>query len=229
MNKNQHITKIDVLRGGSIISSVLFNPESKKNDSSDFQVSSTASVNTFPTLSIKSTYAEMNEPLMHFSKGDLIRFSVSNYPSDEFNILFEGELKKKSMNFVQETQILTIELDAIHSFYNLSLMQLSSSFNFSGMTFGQFINELISMARIQSIVYIGEELSNTIITGASYKTNLYRLFKELCLILNAVVSFNADNSVSIDYRTSKIESMKSQDVKEINSNDILSSESKYEV
>lgn len=224
MNENLHTTKIDILRGGSIVSSVLVSPESKKDDNSDYQISSAGSVNTFPTLSIKSTYAEINESLMSFSKGDIIRLSVSNYPSDEFTIFFEGEFKKKSIRFDKEPQTLTIEMDAIHSFYNLSMMQLSSSFNFSGMTFGQFVTELTSMAKIQSAVYIGQDLSNTKITGLSYRSNLYRLFKELCLMLDAAVSFNANNSINIDYRVNKIESLRSQDVKTITKNDVITIE-----
>ncbi|BDA12756.1 hypothetical protein KAM339_012970 [Aeromonas caviae] len=215
-------TKIEMLRGGAIVSSVLTTPEQVKLKGNNFQISSKRSMTTFPTLYIKSTDAEINQVIMSFSKGDIIRLSILNDGRGDFDIIFEGEFNKKSMQIEKDSESLTIEVDAIHSFYNLSMVQLSSSFNFSNLTFGKFVADLTLMANIQSSVYITPSLSNTLITGLSYKTNLYRLFKEICLILDATVLFNEDNSVNIDYRSNIIESFRVQKPMTITDNDIIS-------
>ena len=227
MNKNS--TKIEMFRGGSVVSSVLTTPDHTRLKGDSYQISSKRSITSFPTLSIKSSDSEINQVIMSFSKGDIIRLSISHDSRNEFDIIFEGEFNKKSIKIEKAPETLTIEIDATHSFYNLSMMQLSSSFNFSGLTFGQFVTDLTVMANIQSPVYIEAKLSNTIITGISYKSNLYRLFKEICLILDATVSFNEDNSVSIDYRTNRIESFRSQEVQTITDDDIIAMESRNSV
>lgn len=219
---SESITKIDILRGDTIANSVLITPEKVKLQDKNFQISSKRSITTFPTLYIKTTDPEINKVIMNFSKGDIIRVSISNEARNSFDIFFEGEFHKKEMRIEKRPESFTIEVDAIHSFYNLSMMQLSSSFDFSGLTFGKFVTSLTHMANIQSPVYITPSLSDTLITGLSYKTNLYRLFKEICLILDATVTFNENNSVNIDYRTNRVEDLRVQKSKVITDNDIIS-------
>ncbi|MFQ2388682.1 hypothetical protein ACK32P_11435 [Aeromonas dhakensis] len=216
------ITKIDILRGNTIANSVQITPEKVRLQDKSFQISSKRSITTFPTLYIKSTDSEINQVIMDFSKGDIIRLSILNDVRNNFDIVFEGEFHKKEMRIEKKPESFTIEVDAIHSFYNLSMMQLSSSFDFSGLTFGKFVADLTHMANIQSPVYITPNLSDTLITGLSYKTNLYRLFKEICLILDATVTFNEDNSINIDYRSSKLENFRVQESTRITDDDIIS-------
>lgn len=219
---SESITKIDIIRGDTIANSVLITPEKVKLQDKNFQISSKRSITTFPTLYIKTTDPEINKVIINFSKGDIIRLSISNEARNSFDIFFEGEFHKKEMRIEKIPESFTIEVDAIHSFYNLSMMQLSSSFDFSGLTFGKFVTSLTHMANIQSPVYITPSLSDTLITGLSYKTNLYRLFKEICLILDATVTFNENNSVNIDYRTNRVEDLRVQKSKVITDNDIIS-------
>lgn len=223
------ITKIDMLRGGAIVSSVLITPEQVKLKDKKFEISSKRSITTLPTLHIKSTDSEINKVVMGFSKGDIIRLSISNDSRSNFDILFEGEFNKKTMQIEKKPESFTIEVDAIHSFYNLSMMQLSSSFDFSGLTFGKFVANLTNMANIKSSIYITPSLSNISIAGISYKANLHRLFKEICLILDATVVFNEDNSVNIDYRSSRIDSFREQGPMAITDDDIISLESRDSV
>lgn len=201
-------TKIEILRFGSVVDSTIFGPDEMGENA--YTMSSTRSVNAFPTLSVKSSDPNFNELLMNFSKKDIIRLSISTPDSDDLTTFFEGEFKTKTVSFTKETNNLSIEMDAIHSFYGLSMMQLSPSFDFSSMTFGEFVREIVLIAGIQSQVTIEKELSSRKIVGTSHRTNLYRLFKEVCLFLNASVSFNPDNSVEIDYRSKKIAKIRAQ-------------------
>ncbi|EGU43687.1 hypothetical protein VII00023_18909, partial [Vibrio ichthyoenteri ATCC 700023] len=129
-------TKIEIFRSGSIVGSkILKHDELGENT---YKISSTRSVNAFPTLSVNSSDAELNKLLLNFSKKDIVRVSILTPCSEVFQVLFEGEFRKKTVSYTKEDNKLSIEFDAIHSFYLLSMMRLSSSFDFSNMTFGDF-------------------------------------------------------------------------------------------
>lgn len=223
MNNLEHKTRLEIIRNNLIINTIT--PEFKEGVD-DYEISSSSSVNSFPTLSIKSSNPEINAPFMGFSKTDIIRLSISSTPSNEFVTLFEGEFSKKETKFEAEPNKLTLEIDSIHSFFRLSILDFTSSKEFMGTSFGEFVHKLMDLASIHSRVTIDPELSATQIIGTSHNTNAFRLFKEVCLMLNAAVTFNTDNTVDIGLRAKKFDEIRTREAQTLDEKDIITLESR---
>jgi hypothetical protein len=223
MNTITHKTRLEIIKNNNIVKTV--EPSnSKSND--DCNISTNNSVNSFPTLSVKSSNPDVNSFFMDFSKFDIIRLSLSAPPNNQYINLFEGEFSKKTIKFEKKTNQLTLDIEAIHSFFRLSMLKLTSTQEFTGITFQEFVSKLVTMAEINSKITISEELSREKITGLSKNTNAFRLFKEICLIVDAGVTFNTNNTVEIDYRQNKLIKLRSSQVTKITETDIISVETK---
>ena len=214
--------RIEIIRNSEIISTIT--PDQKEGED-DYQISSSSSVRSFPTLSIKSSNPEINAPFMSFSKGDIIRLSVPDSLNREYRTLFEGAFYRKSTKMETESNTLVLEIDAIHSFFMLSTLELSSSEYFSEITFDDFLSKLFDLTGYNSKLSISPELLNVKISGVSHNTNAFRVFKEVCLMVNAAVTFNTDNTISIDSRAEKLNRLRSRETQTITDNDIISLES----
>jgi len=226
VSETKHRTRLEVIRNNVVVNVVEPNMEGSTDD---FKISTTSSINSFPTLSLKSANSEINQVFMDFSKRDIVRLSISSTPSNSYITMFEGEFKQKSIKFEAEPKTLDIELQAIHSFFSLSTLELSSIQQFKGTKFEEFVTILVEMAGINSKVSIANELSQIPITGLSRHTNAFRLFKEVCLIINAAVTFNSDNTVNIEYRPEKLNNIRDREVKTITEKEIISSDSTYTI
>ena len=151
-----------------------------------------------------------------------MRLSVCNGKNEEYLLMFEGEFYGKDVKIEGEKMNLTIQ--SIHSFFYLSLFELQSPKEFKNITFKNFILYILDLADIKSKVHIEKKLENLPIHGLSRNTNLFRLFKEVCLIVDASVTFDRDNSVCIDTRSEKIKNFRSKDPIHITEKDIISFE-----
>lgn len=218
MGNIDHITRLEVIRNNSVISTVILD---KKEGLDNYEMSSSSSVNSFPTLYIKSLNTEINTPFMGFSKTDIVRLSVSKNSDNKFTTLFEGEFRKKTTKFEAEPNHLILEIEAIHSFFRLSMLELSSSIELMGISFGEFVSKLMDMANISSKVVIDSELSDTKITGLSHNTNAFRLFKEVCLMSDATATFNTDNTVDIGFRAKRLNDIRARKVTTLTDKDIM--------
>lgn len=219
MNDMVNKTRIEVIRDNVVVNTVLPNETEGVDD--EYKFSSSSSISGFPTLSIISSNSEINSSFMGFSKADVVRLSVLDVSSNEYTTLFEGEFSRKSTKFESKPEKLVLEVDAIHSFFMLSMFELSSSKDFLGVSFGEFVFDLVDMANIQSKVEIDEKLSSVKIVGLSHNTNAFRLFKEVCLIFDAVVAFNSDNTVNIDFRDKKLDEIRTREVQTIAGDEMI--------
>lgn len=217
MNGVVHKTRLEIIRKNQTINMITPTFE----DSDDFEMSSNSSVNSFPTLSIKSSIPEVCNPFMDFAKSDIVRMSVSSSHRDEYITLFEGEFNKKKTKIEGEAKKLILEIEAIHSFFKLSLFELRSSKEFMGVSFKEFVSSLIGLAGISSRVEIDRELSDLKLVGLSHRTNAFRLFKEVCFIINAAVTFNTNNTVNIDHRAKRLAKIRDRNIHRINEKDII--------
>lgn len=224
MSELKHRTRLELIRNNIVINMVEPNMEGSTDD---FEISTTSSINSFPTLSFNSTNSEVNQVFMDFSKHDVVRLSISSTPDNIYTTIFEGEFNKKSIKFESEENTLDIDIQAIHSFFSLSTLELSSIKQFKGIHFKEFVTILVEMAGINSEIAIDNELSEVIIIGLSRHTNAFRLFKEVCLMINASVTFNPDNTVTIESRPKKINNMKNREIMTLNDKDIITSEGIY--
>lgn len=223
MNNKLHKTRLELIRNNTIVNSLElgYGPEKEEN----FNISTNISLNCFPTLSIKSSDLELNSILMGFSKSDIIKFSVCRTKNEMFMTMFEGEFLKKDTKFEGGTPTkLSIDVQAIHSFFKLAMIELSATQEFLGKTFGDFVSNLVNHCNISCVVNIDHELSKVVLNGISHKTNAFRLFKEVCLLNDAIVYFNQENTVDIDFRSKSLEKWKSRKIATINSKDIISSQ-----
>jgi len=221
VSETKHRTRLEVIRNNVVVNIV---EPSMGGSTDDFEISTTSSINSFPTLSFKSSNPEINQVFMDFSKRDIVRLSVSSTPSNPYITMFEGEFNQKSIKFESEPNTLNIELQAVHSFFSLSTLELSSVQQFKGIRFEEFVNILVEMAGINSKISIDSELSQIPIIGLSRHTNAFRLFKEVCLIINAAVTFNPDNTVNIESRSAKLNNIRDREVITITDKEITSNQ-----
>lgn len=226
MSNEFHKTRIEIIRNNVVISTLI--PVIQEG-MDDFEMSTSSSVNSFPTLYIKSSNSDITTPFMDFSNKDFVRLSVSSLPNNEYITMFEGEFRKQLTKCEGNPEKRELEINAIHSFYRLSIMELSSSKEFLGITFGEFVTNLVSMANIRSKVIIDNELTNIKIMGLSNCTNALRLFKEVCLIIKATVTFNTDNTVDIGFRAKRREEISSSQATKIFAKDIIKMESEVSI
>jgi len=222
MNETNHKTRLELIRGDSVINTIEPTMDAGSND---LEFSTNSSINSFPTLSFKSSNPEVNQIFMGFSKHDIVRLSVSNTTDKSFTTMFEGEFNKKTMKIENKSSKVDLDIQAIHSFFRLSTLELSSTLEFKETTFKEFVIKLVEIAEISSKVSIEHKLSNIRIAGLSRNTNAFRLFKEVCLMINASVVFNTDNTVNIELRPDRLNHIKSRNIKTITDKDIISMES----
>ena len=219
MNDVKHKTRLDLIRDGIIIGTVVYEAREK---SDNIKVSSTTSIDAFPIASFESCDPELNRLFMSYSRRDFMRLSVCNGKNEEYLLMFEGEFYGK--NVKTEGKEINLTIQSIHSFFYLSLFELQSPKEFKNITFKNFILYILDLADIKSKVHIEKKLENLPIHGLSRNTNLFRLFKEICLIVDASVTFDRDNSVCIDTRSEKIKNFRSKDPIHITEKDIISFE-----
>ena len=219
MSERKHKIRLELIRGNTVIKTV----EPIMGDSlNNLEFSTGSSLNLFPTLSIKSSDDEVNQVFMGFSKHDIVRFLVSNTTDNSFTTMFEGEFNKSTTKIENKPSKIELDIQAVHSFFRLSTVELSSTIEFKETTFKDFVRQLLEMAEISSKVSIEKNLSKIPITGLSRNTNAFRLFKEVCLMINASVIFNTDNTVNIELRSDRLNYLKSCDAKTITEKDIIS-------
>lgn len=211
-----HKTRIEIIRKDIVVHTI-----DPKMDSSpsNLSIKTNASLFQFPMMDIKSSDSELNAALMDYSKTDLIRLLIAK--EDEMHtLLYEGEFYKKDISFVSAGNSLTINTEAIHSFFKLSLYEFPKTQDFDNISFGDFVSMLVNFADINSKLIISPEIAELRIKGRSNRTNAFRLFKEICILKDAFVRFNSDNSVSIETRSNAIAKMKSMTPLEITDKDI---------
>ena len=219
MNDVKYKTRLELIRDNIVIGIVDSETGEKSND---IRFSSKTSVDAFPIASFESSDPELNNIFVDYSRHDFMRLSVCNRKDEEYLLMFEGEFHSKKIKTEGAKMNLTVH--SIHSFFNLSLLELRSPEEFKDMTFKEFISKILYLANIRSKVHIETGLGDLPVHGLSRNTNLFRLFKEICLIADASVTFNKDNSVCLDTRSEKIKSIRSKTPILITDKDIISFE-----
>lgn len=164
----------------------------------DFQLKTNNSLSEFPTASFKSKNPQINKLFMTFSKNDILKINMKKDEMKEYIPLYEGVFFKKKINFQKEVNNLTIEIEAIHSFYKLSQVNLAGIKKYEKITFIEFISNLMDLANIKSKIYIADDIKNQLIHGLSQNVNAFRLLKDICFQKRLSITFNEDDSVKIE-------------------------------
>jgi len=219
MSELKHRIRLELIRGDNIVKTI----EPSMNESlNDLEFSTGNSINSFPTLSIKSSNPEVNQVFMGFSKHDIVRFMVSDATDNSFKTMFEGEFNKMTTKIENNPSKIDLDIQAVHSFFRLSTLEISSKLEFKETPFKDFVRQLLEIAEIDLKVTIEKNLSKVPITGLSRNTNAFRLFKEVCLMINASVVFNSDNTVNIELRSDRLNHLKSATVLTLEAKDMIS-------
>lgn len=219
MNEIKHKIRLELIRGNTVVNTVEPTMDEGLND---LEFSTGSSINLFPTLSIKSSNPEVNKIFIGFSKHDIVRFLVSNTMDNSFTTMFEGEFNKITTKIENKPSKIDLDIQAVHSFFRLSTLELSSTLEFKETLFKDFVTQLVEIAEISSKVFIEDNLSQIPITGLSRNTNAFRLFKEVCMMINASVTFNMDNTVNIELRSDRLNHLKSATAVTLEEKDMIS-------
>lgn len=226
MSDIKHKTRFELIRNNSVVNTIEPKMESGNDD---IEISTSNSIDSFPTLTFKSLNPELNNFFMSYSKNDIVRLSVAHDGEDIYMTIFEGEFSGKEMKYTSETNCLVLNIESIHSFFRLSLLEISSEQEFKNVTFDIFIKDLMEMSGINVEINISPDVATLPIRGISRHTNLFRLFKEVCLMIDAIVVFNSNNTVDIESRSSRINKIQKQEVRNITDKDIISLESTEQI
>ena len=219
MKKNEHKILLKLIRESIVVDTI--EPDmSSEGDYLSFEMNS--SMRSYPILSFKSSNRKLNDVFMHYAKKDVIQFYIAHSNSDDYKLIFEGEFFSKEAHRTTEPDSLKLSIESIHSFFRLSLSELSFEQNYNNVSFEDFVKDILKIADINIEVYIDPEIASVAIYGTSSNTNLFRIFKEVCLILEATVRFNSDNTVDIKSKDSSLREFRNQDVVIINQKDITS-------
>lgn len=219
MGKIENKILIELIRKDKIVDTIEPDMNVEGNDLS-FEI--TSSMHSFPLLSLKSSHQTLNNSLLSYAKKDVIRFSVALANSNVFELIFEGEFLSSQIKGESNPDSIDLDIKSIHSFYRLSLFEISLEKNYDNMFFRDFVKDILGIAEINIEVYIEPEIANITLIGVSSNTNLFRIFKEVCLIIDAVVRFNGNNTVDIRSRNSSLKQIEEQEVITINKKDISS-------
>lgn len=219
MSELKHKIRLELIRGDDVVKTV---EPSMNENINDLELSTGSSINLFPTLSIKSSNPEVNQIFMGFSRHDGVRFLVSDTAGNTFKTIFEGEFNKMTTKIENNPSKIDLDIQAVHSFFRLSTLELSSILEFKEIPFKDFVRQLVEIAEISSKVFIEDNLAQIPIIGLSRNTNAFRLFKEVCFMINASVTFNMDNTVNIELRSDRLNHLKSATVLTLEEKDMIS-------
>lgn len=187
--------RIELIRQSEIVSTATPNFELVK-------LSSNNSIFDFPMMHIESDDPELNRLLMGFAKDERLRlwWDRSADKDGSFTLGCEVGFYKKDTKFDQKDgeNKLSINVKGIHSAFRLALNEISNQKEFKNCNFEIFVKELFDMAKVPCGLFIDESLKKKEFCGFTNRTNLYRLFKEVCMLVGASVSFKPDNSVHIE-------------------------------
>lgn len=219
LKENGHKILLKLIRENIVVDIIEPNMYSE-GDHLRFEINS--SMCSYPTLSLKSGDQEVNAVFMNYAKKDIIQIFTDHSDTDNYKLIFEGEFLSKEIHQNFKPATLELNIESIHSFYRLSLYELSSEQNYNNVSFKDFVKDILKIADINTEVCIDPEIAGITIYGTSSNTNLFRIFKEVCLILDATIRFNSDNTVDIKSRDSSLSEFRNQEVVTINKEDINS-------
>ena len=210
---------LELIRDGIVVNSI--EPyDNIEDEIVNFQMDS--SVSAFPIFSFQSHNKIVNEAFMNYSKKDIVRCSMARNGNSTYELMFEGEFFSKEIKYTSKPDNLELDISSIHSFFRLSLFELSLEKEFHNITFEEFVKELLEISGINIKVNISPDIAVVPIFGISLGTNLFRIFKEVCLMIDAVAIFNSDNTVDIEYRKMVLNRINNQEVVTIHKNDMKS-------
>lgn len=211
--------RIELVRQNVVVSAFTLNSDLVK-------LTSKSSVYEFPTLQIESNDPELSNLLMGFEKEERLRlwWSHPNTTEDTFTLGCEVGFYKKNTRFDRKDgrDTLSINAEGIHSAFNLALCELPDAQDFCDCDFGTFVRMLFELADVRCDLKIDKFLEKKEITGLTRRTNVYRLFKEVCMFIGASVLFKPDNSVYIESVSQRYERLSSVEPTVIDENDIIS-------
>lgn len=217
--ENKHNTCIELIRDGVVINVVSTDDFIDEKNDHSYEINT--SINNMPTFEAKSQNPLLNSMLLHCSKKDKIRIKVGE--SGKENALFEGSYFSKSISQSKDEPTLNLEIKFAHSCFKLGFYNFNNTVDFENTTFENFVMKLLDLAQIDSKIKIDNTLKNKVIYGSSTSTNLLRALKELCLALDAVITFNRDDSISIEKRETAIARFSQQEPIEITDDEMISS------
>jgi hypothetical protein len=184
-------------------------------------ISSTSSIQAFPTSSLILNATPKYPNLIAMKSGDSLSLSFSKDNTD-YESLFVGFIL--SMKIKTQKEKVKLEVECVSEFYKLQDKSLNKTdFKFtSGLR--EIINQIISLCDIKGTVVIEENISN------EYELSHFRNFPSLslinsiCLELDLVYDFTKGDVMKISKRKDVLHKMFNSKPIELGKDKIISSE-----
>lgn len=211
--------RIELVRKNEVVGAVTPNSELVK-------ITSNSSVFEFPTMKIESEDPGLSDLLMGFAKEERLRLWWDRSPNADGSFMLGCEVgfyrKDTEVHRKEGQEVLSIRAEGIHSAFKLALLELQGEKSFGDCTFGNLVRTLFDQAGVQCDLHIDEFLENKEFTALTRRTNVYRLFKEVCMFVGASVLFKPDNSVHIEPAHQRLRRLASVEPTTITEKDIIS-------
>jgi len=214
--------RLAIIRNNQEICNIIPKMAEDKKDLSNFNI--TSSISEFPIANLTSKTEEINKLLMTFSKNDFLEISVRNSENDGFKSYFKGVFMTKHFSYNKNPDETELKISAIHSAFKLTFIQFKGIKSYNNICFNDFINEIANIIDIKSDdILVSDEIKKINIRLISYNTNIFRMFKDICLQNNLSVNFEMNNTILIEYAKDKAKRILGQrPVFTLTQNDILS-------
>lgn len=207
-----------MLRGGAVIG--CYEP-TLEGGGGGVNCSTSSSLYDFPTASLNSKLPGFIQLCRGVSEYDLIRITVEPDGGVE-NVIFEGEFRSKTESKKDGEH--EVSLEAVHSCFRLSLVELHGAYECAGRSFGDIVSEVFKISKVQSRIEVSQELSHQLVHGSANSSNAFKFIKEICFVYGVVATFRPDNSVLFDFRKNVIARYRSMTPVDIREEDVVSVE-----
>jgi hypothetical protein len=189
-----------------------------------FKITASSSLTEFPIANLNSRTEKINKLFMTFSKNDFLSISNKKNENDNFEPFFKGIFLNKHINYSKNTNETELKISAIHSFFKLTLLQFRDIKSYNNILFNDFLTEITNIIDIRpDEISVSDEIKKINIRLISYNTNVFRIFKDICLQNNLSVDFGMNNTINIEYINDKTKRILGQKpVFTITQDDILS-------
>ena len=214
--------KLNVIRNNQEIGNIVPSIEEYKEDLFNLKISS--SVSKFPIANLFSKSIEINKLFMTFSKNDFLGISTRINMNDDFKPFFKGVFMNKNIKYTKDTNETELTISAIHSAFKLTYIQFNDIKSYNNIRFDDFLNEIANIIDIKpNDILASDDIKKINIRLISYNTNIFRIFKDICLQNNLSVNFEMNNTILIEYAKDKVKRILGQEpVVTLTQDDILS-------
>ena len=194
---NGHKTKITVRNESGLPVSEI-DPDVYQEET-EFSLKMSSSVDGFPTANIEVNLVKQFSGFNIIDKHFNVDVNFNSQSLSHEQTLFSGTYLQKEISFSKEKGYGSVKIKFVHSFFKVTMFGLKKR-HFQQVKFLDFLQEIMTEAKVLSKVKNPEVIETVLIDGFTSEVNLFRLIKEVCFRNGLVMIFNPDDTIRFERR-----------------------------